>query len=99
MINCWCAAYQCDGDANLDTQGAFPPYPRVFTNDLGVVIDNWGKLITDLTLNPCADTDHAEQGAFPPKPRVFTNDLGVVIDNWGALDSALPGDCPRPDGM
>jgi len=95
---CWCAppdgtGYQCDGDANSDTQ-TFSKY-RVYTNDISLVIANWKKKINDVTLNPCADIDHKSQ-TFS-KYRVYTNDLTIIITNWKKKDTGLPGDCPRPE--
>ena len=109
-VDCWCnndllsgncinqpCVFQCDGDANGDTEGLFTKY-RVYTNDLGLIITHWKKKITDPTIDPCADVGHDSEGLFT-KFRVYTNDLGIVIDNWKKKDSDLPGNCPRPDGM
>ena len=96
--DCWCEAYQCDGDANLDTQGLFTKY-RVYTNDLNLIIANWKKQMNTPALggaDPCADVAHDSQGLFT-KYRVYTNDLNVVIAHWKDQDGDLPGDCPRPD--
>jgi hypothetical protein len=93
--SCWCAPYHCDGDAGTSTEG-FSKY-RVYTTDLGLVIGNWKKKISDYpaTLNPCADVDHKSEGFS--KYRVYTQDLGKVIANWKKKDSDLPGNCPRPE--
>ncbi len=96
--NCWCAppfgaGYQCDGDADGATETGFKY--RVYTLDLQALIDNWKKKINDATLDPCADFDHKSETGF--KYRVYTLDLQKLIDNWKAKDSALPGDCPRPE--
>jgi hypothetical protein len=90
--DCWCEAYQCDGDADGATQG-FQNY-RVFTNDLTKLAEQWKTKIDTIT-NPCADIDHKDQGF--QKYRVFTNDLQVLADNWKKKDADLPGDCPRPE--
>lgn len=95
---CWCAppegsGYQCDGDGDGATQGV-AKY-RIYTNDLNLLIPNWQKKIADPTINPCADYDHKGQGVA--KYRVYTNDLQKLIDNWQKKDTALPGDCPRPE--
>lgn len=103
--DCWCGTlvpaprtkwpYQCDGDADNKTSGA--PYNyRIFTGDLGLIISNWKKKISDYpaTLNPCADIDHKSSGA-PYNYRVFTGDLGVIIANWKKKDTQLPANCPR----
>ena len=106
--NCWCGIYwaqdpdplkkwryQCDGDADGLTEGAAKL--RVSLNDLNLIIGNWKKKITDLTLNPCADIDHKYEGAA--KLRVSLNDLNIIIANWKKKDTgtgALPGNCPRP---
>ena len=90
---CWCAPYQCDGDADGATQG-FQKY-RVMSNDLNIVSANWKKLIDDATLDPCADIDHKPQGF--QKYRVMSNDLNIVIANWKKTDSDLAGNCPRPE--
>jgi hypothetical protein len=99
---CWCNSaqggtgdYQCDGDTNLDEQGVFVKY-RVYTNDLGVIVNNWMKQMGDPSLNPCADIDHKSQGVFV-KYRVYTNDLGILVNNWMKQSSQLPGNCPRPE--
>jgi len=89
--SCWCEPYQCDGDANIDTQ-LFFKY-RVYTNDFNKVIANWKKKIA--TADPCADVVHDSQLFF--KYRVYTNDFNRVVNNWKAKDAALAGDCPRPD--
>jgi len=92
---CWCAPYQCDGDADGATQG-FQKY-RVMSNDLNIVSANWKKLIDDATLDPCADIDHKPQGFQKQKYRVMSNDLNIVIANWKKTDSDLAGNCPRPE--
>jgi len=91
--DCWCSAYQCDGDADGATQGF--KKERVMTNDLVILSANWKKLITDPTINPCADLDHKSQGF--KKERVMTNDLAILVANWKKTDAQLAGDCPRPD--
>jgi hypothetical protein len=99
---CWCSktstppgsGYQCDGDADGKTEGSVSKY-RVSANDLNLVIANWKKKITDLTLDPCADIDHKYEGSVS-KYRVSANDLNIVIANWKKKDSGLPGNCPRP---
>jgi hypothetical protein len=97
LRNCWCAkpigsGYQCDGDAAGDVQG-LPKY-RVYTNDFNILVANWKKIITDATLNPCADFDRLPQGL--PKYRVYTNDFNILVANWKKTDAQLPGNCPRP---
>jgi hypothetical protein len=97
LRNCWCAkpigsGYQCDGDADGAVQG-LPKY-RVYTNDFNILVANWKKVITDPTLNPCADFDRLPQGL--PKYRVYTNDFNLLVANWKKTDTQLPGNCPRP---
>jgi hypothetical protein len=100
--DCWCAppegsGYQCDGDADGATQTP-PFYYRVGTVDLGILVANWQKKMSDYpaTLNPCADLDHKSQ--TPPfYYRVGTVDLGILVANWQKKDTALPGNCPRPE--
>ena len=91
MPTCWCWPYQCDGDADGQTETAFKY--RIYNTDLSTVVKNWKKKITDATLNPCADIDHKAETAF--KYRVYTADLGKVVGNWKKKDADLPGDCPR----
>jgi len=91
--DCWCSAYQCDGDADGTTYG--PKKYRVFGPDLTILIDNWKKVITDPSLDPCADFDHKPYG--PKKYRVFGPDLTILIASWKSTDAGLPGDCPRPE--
>ena len=96
--DCWCAppfgsGYQCEGDADGVTSP--PPFRfRIFSGDLGKIVDNWRKKAGDATLNPCADIDHK---ASPPPFRfqVFSGDLGVIVDNWRAkdTDARLTGLC------
>jgi len=101
--SCWCNTatwptangnYQCDGDAATNTEG-MSKY-RVYTTDLGVVIANWKKKISNYpaTLNPCADIDHKYEGMS--KYRVYTVDLSKVITNWKKKDTALPANCGLP---
>ena len=91
--DCWCEPYQCDGD--VDGATSVPLKYRIYSNDLGAVVDNWKRKINDPLLDPCADIDH--KGSVPLKYRVYSNDLNTVVGNWKAKDSALPGDCPRPE--
>jgi hypothetical protein len=93
---CWCNSaidpagtgdYQCDGDGDGATQGILKR--RVYTNDLDLLIPNWGLNIA--TADPCADYDHKGQGIL--KRRVYTDDLQKLIDNWAKNDTALGGDC------
>ncbi len=90
---CWCAPYQCDGDADGLDSGS-PDNYRVFNGDLSLIVDNWKRKIDDPQLNPCADIDHKDSGS-PFNYRVFTEDLGILVDNWKKTDSELTGDCPR----
>jgi hypothetical protein len=90
---CWCKAYQCDGDVD-DATETFFKY-RIYGNDLSAIVDNWKKKIDDATLNACADIDHKSETFF--KYRVYGNDLAIVVGNWKAKDGDLPGDCPRPE--
>jgi hypothetical protein len=101
---CWCNSaqggtgdYQCDGDADLTTEGVLTKY-RVSANDMNLIIANWKKKMSDFpaTLNPCADVDHKAEGILT-KYRVSANDLNIVIANWKMKDSDLPGNCPRPE--
>ncbi|KPL25441.1 MAG: hypothetical protein AMJ75_00920 [Phycisphaerae bacterium SM1_79] len=91
--DCWCAPYQCDGDADGVTQG-IRRY-RITSNDLDIVNKNWKKIIDDPTLDPCADIDQKPQGF--QKYRVMSNDLAILIANWKKTDADLAGDCPRPE--
>jgi len=93
--DCWCTPYHCDGDADTLEQGLLAKKHRVGTNDLQVLIDNWGAKGTEAGYNPCADVDHKSQGLLAKKHRVGTNDLQVLIDNWGAKTEAMAGTCPR----
>ena len=93
--DCWCSAYQCDGDIDGATSG-FPFNYRIYNNDLSILVDNWQKKIDDPTLDPCADIDHKSSG-FPFNYRVYNNDLSILVDNWTKKDSDLAGDCPRPE--
>jgi len=97
---CWCAppngsGYQCDGDADGVDSG-MPFKYRVYGGDVTMLINNWKKKITDPTLDPCADFDHKDSG-MPFKYRVYGSDVTTLITNWKAKDTALPGDCPRPE--
>lgn len=92
-VDCWCEAYQCEGDADGLTQG-LPKY-RIYTGDFNIVVANWKKKITDPTIDPCADFDHKGQGL--PKYRVYTDDFNILVGNWKAKDSDFAGNCPRPD--
>lgn len=91
---CWCAAYQCDGDADGKTSGLLLNY-RVYGGDLNLVVNNWKKKIDDRTLDPCADIDHKAEAC--EKYRVYLNDLAVLLANWRKKSAELPGDCPRPE--
>jgi hypothetical protein len=93
--DCWCAPYHCDGDADVATSGA-PFQYRIYTGDLNKIIGNWKAKITTVGIDPCADVDHKSSGA-PFQYRVYTGDLNKIIDNWKKKDTALPGDCPRPE--
>jgi hypothetical protein len=93
--DCWCSAYQCDGDGDgMDSGGAFKY--RIFTGDLNMLCGNWKKKISDYpaTLNPCVDIDHKDSGGAA-KYRVYTNDLNIIQTNWKKKNSQLPGNCPR----
>jgi len=90
LPSCWCAPYQCYGDADGKTQG-FQNY-RIMTNDLALVIASWKATDEDIE-NPCTDFDHATQGF--QDYRVMTNDLAILIENWKKTDRELPGDCPK----
>ena len=90
-IDCWCNAYQCDGDAANDTN--FFDW-RVYTTDLTILANSWKLLIGDPLLDPCADMAH-DTNFFGW--RVYTTDLTILATNWKALTTALPGNCPRPD--
>jgi len=86
---CWLTPYQCDGDADGETEG-FQKY-RVGLQDLNLLIMSWQKKINDA--DPCADFDHRAEGF--QKYRVGLQDLNILITNWKKKDAALPGDCPR----
>lgn len=94
---CWCEPYQCDGDASGLDSGIGSKKTRINTNDLRVLIDNWGLKGTEPRFNPCADVDHKAQGIGPYKTRVGTNDLQILVNNWNKKASELPGDCPRQE--
>jgi len=89
--DCWCTLYQCDGDADVATAGLAKL--RVAQGDYDILSANWGKKITDPTLDPCADFDH--KGAGLAKLRVSQADYDILSLNWGKKDSAMPGDCPK----
>jgi len=91
--DCWCSAYQCDGDADGATSG-YQKY-RVFSPDFNILGANWKKKIDDPTLDPCADFDHKPSGY--QKYRVFSPDFIILVNSWKAKDTDLPGDCPRPE--
>ena len=86
---CWCQAFQCDGDADGKAQGQL----RITSDDLDILVKNWKKKIGDANFDPCADIDHQAQG--PQQYRVSTNDLSILISNWKKTDSSLAGNCPR----
>ena len=95
---CWCAPYQCDGDADGASQGK--RYYRASTIDLDILIAAWNKPYVDIEGKTlycapliCADFDHAPQGK--QKYRVSTNDLDILIANWNRSESEFSGDCPR----
>jgi hypothetical protein len=90
---CWCAPYQCDGDADGLDSGS-PDNYRIFTGDLSLIVDNWKRKIDDPQLNPCADIDHKDSGS-PFNYRVYSEDLAILVDNWKKTSSELAGDCPR----
>jgi hypothetical protein len=89
--DCWCTAYQCDGDVDGATETLFKY--RIYGNDLSAVVNNWKKKGGEPDFDPCADIDHKTETLF--KYRVYGNDLSTVVNNWKAKDAALPGDCPR----
>lgn len=89
--SCWCAPYQCYGDADGKAQG-FQQY-RVFTNDLNILVANWKSTVENAG-NSCADFDHKDSG-LPFHYRVFVGDLRILVDNWRKRDRDLPGDCPK----
>ena len=101
--DCWCAppegtGYQCDGDAAGDTEGGLKY--RVYLNDINLVVANWQKRMKTPALggaNPCADVAHDAEAGL--KYRVYLNDINLIVTMWQKRDTALPGDCPRPDGM
>jgi hypothetical protein len=94
---CWCGSnqwkYQCDGDADGATETLLKL--RVYNNDYAALTANWKKKVSDT--NPCADFDHKSEGMA--KYRVYNNDYNRLVSNWKKKDSALPGNCPRPDGQ
>jgi hypothetical protein len=81
QMQCWCWKFQCQGDANHDTQVAGW---RVYTNDLAKLSVDWKKLIA--TANPCADINWDAQVAGW---RIYTNDLNKVSTNWKKTDAQL----------
>jgi len=91
--DCWCSAYQCDGDADGGTSG-YQKY-RIYGPDFTILVANWQKKIADPTLDPCADFDHKPSGY--QKYRVYGPDFTILVNNWMKKDAALPGDCPRPE--
>ena len=103
---CWCGpgtgavsiddadlGYQCDGDADTDTETFFKY--RIYGNDLAMVVENWKRKTDDPLLDPCADFDHKPETYF--KYRVYGKDLAKVVENWKKKDADLPGDCPRDE--
>jgi hypothetical protein len=92
---CWCDGYHCDGDADGKEQGIGSKKMRVGTNDLTVLINNWGMKGTEANFDPCADVDQKKQGIGTKAVRVGTNDLTVLINNWQAKTADMANDCPK----
>jgi beta-lactam-binding protein with PASTA domain len=109
--NCWCeyptgSGFQCHGDADGKATAA-PASIRIYTNDLTLVTNSWGKKLLAYPdgANPCADIDHKATAA-PASIRVYTNDLarltGATTGNWGrkgcpTSTATLPRNCPLDD--
>jgi hypothetical protein len=91
--NCWCAPYQCDGDADGSTETILKY--RIYGRDLGLIVENWKRTIDDPLLDPCADIDHKAETVL--KFRVYGKDLAIVVSNWRRKDADLAGNCPRPE--
>jgi hypothetical protein len=84
--DCWCYRRQCRGDADGAKQLAF----WVYTLDLGILKDAYGKPVAQMTGNRiCADFDHAPQLAF----RVYTLDLATLKSYYGKPEASVP-ECP-----
>jgi predicted outer membrane repeat protein len=95
---CWCAPYQCYGDADGGGEGR-RDY-RTSTIDLDILIAAWNKPYADIEGEKlddvplvCADFNHAPQGK--KKYRVSTDDLDILVANWNTSESEMAGDCPR----
>jgi parallel beta-helix repeat protein len=90
---CWCWQYHCDGDTDCGRETLFEY--RIYSKDLGLIVDNWKRKIDDPQLDPCADIDHKSEMFF--NYRVYGKDLAMVVANWKKKDADLVGDCPRPE--
>jgi hypothetical protein len=106
---CWCEAYQCDGDANGQTQ-LVGGTVRVGPDDIAVVAAAWlikeppkgpgllGQVDGNGRLLICADVNHASQ-LVGGTVRVGPDDIAVIAANWLIKEPpkgpGLPGTCPR----
>jgi hypothetical protein len=109
--DCWCAAkganqgprgtgYQCDGDANQDTEVVGTMAYRVYTSDMTRLTQNWKKTAAMLTSDPnvgvsayrvaagCADIDHKSEVVGTMAYRVYTVDMSRLTGNWKKLSSS-----------
>lgn len=76
---CWCYPRQCHGDADGLSVGKNSYW--VYTADLDILWEAWGKPIEDMNGNEiCADFDHKPQGKN--SYRVFFDDLRILQDNF-----------------
>jgi len=91
--DCWCSAYQCDGDIDGKDSGGLAKF-QVSAGDLNILVENWQRKANNPDLDPCADVDHKDSGGLA-KFRVSAADLNILVANWQKKASQLPGDCPR----
>jgi len=112
-LDSWCTPYQCDGDASVSTEG-YQKY-RVFSQDALILGNNWKTKLAPYSsggidypaADPRADLNHDDEGY--QKYRVFSQDALIMGNHWKWKDTAyssgginypaMPGDCPRPDGL
>ena len=109
--DCWCkfkgagqgprgTGYQCDGDANSDTESDGVNTFRVYNNDLALISSNWKKTTLQLTADPnfinvanhvnglCADVDHKSESDGVTTFRVYNKDIAIVTGNWKKRNSS-----------
>jgi len=113
--DCWCKAgaagsgprgtgYQCDGDANQDSETVGTLVYRVYNSDMTRLSNNWKKTAANLSSDPnlgvgsfhtngsCADIDHKGEVVGTVSYRVYNNDMTRLSTNWKKLSSSsVPG--------